>query len=942
MKENTLKICTWNLCLGLKYKLNYVKELLITEEIDILCLQETELERDFDRKSLNINGYELEIDICTDVIRSVLYVKSDINYKSIENLGQNQDLIILKIIQDLISPLFVSAIYRPWKNYNQLSQEEAFTNQVNEIERIISRNAQCIILGDFNIDYAKRNNRNIVNRRLTRTLNTLIENHSLKQVVEFKTWSRNVNGDFKSSILDHVYTNDPSKIPSVTQVSIPISDHVPVKIEYQFKSKSSRKKTMVRNWKKYSKEEWLNLLREADFTNRTYQGTPQEISNNMEIKILETLQKLAPIEEQLEKNYSYLLPPHLIKMRRKRKNLFKNAQTRNSASALKRCRMMDKEIRKLDFQNQRNKIRQKLKKGDSAALWEAVNLAKNNPSNSIPHFILSENGEVISGEERPQAFANYFEEKVKKIARDTIILNNPYMGVKRLDIGNECFFTKEKVLEVMRTLKSKKCHGYDNVPLLVLKDGAEILAEPFSVLFMKIYETKQIPDQWKISRTIPLFKKGTKKNIESYRPISNLCSASKIFEKLMLNRLTDIEAKSNIDLTGKGQHGFKRGKSTITALKAIQSQIANGIEGGLYVAMGSLDLSAAFDVVNTDLLMVRLATLGLPRDWLELLDVWLRERAAFVEISAERSMLYNINIGTVQGSVLGPVLFSLFIAPVLSLTNIVAYADDNYVVTTGKTRQEASNSIGKALTLASMWFKNSGLKVNEGKTEITLFYKNNCQFENVTVNETIIRTKDTIKVLGIIMDTTMTWHEQIHRTVNNLESRIYSLRVLQRFFEMDEMLILLKTYCYPSLYYASSVWLTPALNAQLKAKLFSASGRILSILKTTSYNKLHQEFKRATPEMWMKYELSVSLYDLIVTKQPELDYKILQQNVLNNRRSTRAHYTSTNKIRCGLNILPNRLRVISNQIETSWFGLSRDCYKQRCKNLFITTPLMLL
>ena len=135
-------------------------------------------------------------------------------------------------------------------------------------------------------------------------------------------------------------------------------------------------------------------------------------------------------------------------------------------------------------------------------------------------------------------------------------------------------------------------------------------------------------------------------------------------------RLSDIES-SNIDMTRKNQHGFKKARSTITALKEIQSQIATKIDEGYYVAMGSLDLTAAFDVVNIDLLIQRLKNSGLPLDWMELLEAWLRDRAAFVEVSADRSILYDVNIGTVQGSILGPVLFSLFISPILEKKTIL-------------------------------------------------------------------------------------------------------------------------------------------------------------------------------------------------------------------------------------------------------------------------------
>ncbi len=255
------------------------------------------------------------------------------------------------------------------------------------MKRLIPKNNEGIILGNFNINYTKRNNRNVVNRTLTQILKNLVENHLLEQVVLFKTWARTVNGQFRSSILDHVYVSDSGKIKSITPLSIPISDHVPVKVEYEFQNQTVRKTTMVRNWKGYSKEKWLELLRGEDWT--ITQDKVKDISNYLEIKILSTLQVLAPLEEQQLKNSSYLLPPHLIKIRRRRKNLFKNAQRRKSADNLKRCSKMDKQIRRLDFKNQQNKVRQKLKRGDSATLWEAVNIAKGNPSNGIPELMVT-------------------------------------------------------------------------------------------------------------------------------------------------------------------------------------------------------------------------------------------------------------------------------------------------------------------------------------------------------------------------------------------------------------------------------------------------------------------------------------------------------------------------------------------------------------------------
>ena len=94
---------------------------------------------------------------------------------------------------------------------------------------------------------------------------------------------------------------------------------------------------------------------------------------------------------------------------------------------------------------------------------------------------------------------------------------------------------------------------------------------PMTDLFGAIYRTGKIPDQWKVSKIIPIFKKGNKTEIENYRPIANLCSASKIFEKLILKQIHFLESTNKLDLTGKQQHGFKRNKSTATAGALLQT-----------------------------------------------------------------------------------------------------------------------------------------------------------------------------------------------------------------------------------------------------------------------------------------------------------------------------------------------------------------------------------
>ena len=103
----------------------------------------------------------------------------------------------------------------------------------------------------------------------------------------------------------------------------------------------------------------------------------------------------------------------------------------------------------------------------------------------------------------------------------------------------------------MSELKNKKCEGFDRIPACVLLDAKDTLLPPMAVLFNEIYQTCKIPDQWKVSKIVPIFKKRSKVCVENYRPIANLCSNSKIFEKLILKQIHYLESINKLDLTGK-------------------------------------------------------------------------------------------------------------------------------------------------------------------------------------------------------------------------------------------------------------------------------------------------------------------------------------------------------------------------------------------------------
>ena len=185
----------------------------------------------------------------------------------------------------------------------------------------------------------------------------------------------------------------------------------------------------------------------------------------------------------------------------------------------------------------------------------------------------------------------------------------------------------------------KNSEGEDRIPQRILLDGISILVEPFTKLFNLIYTSNKVPEKWLMSKIIPIHKKGEKTNIVNYRPVSNLCSMSKIFEKLIMQRIIEIEDLNNVDLTGIKQHGFKRKRSTSTAGLEIQSEIARALDSNKYSIMASLDLSSAFDIVNVNLLLKRLHLVGLPNDVINLIKIWLTDRTYYVSAKGFNSYI---------------------------------------------------------------------------------------------------------------------------------------------------------------------------------------------------------------------------------------------------------------------------------------------------------------
>ena len=549
---------------------------------------------------------------------------------------------------------------------------------------------------------------------------------------------------------------------------------------------------------------------------------------------------------------------------------------------------------------------------------------------------MSFNETKIKNDDLPDQFAKFFTNKINSITSTTQISNTVYNGKKKVDHPNSFFMTEKDILDCLCKIKIKNCEGFDRIPQRVLVDGAPILIHPLRELFRRVYYQNSLPEQWLISQITPIHKKGPKNKIENYRPIANLCSTSKIFERLILKQIQKIELISNVDLSGKQQHGFKKSKSTSSLGIQIQSLIARALDDGDYVLMSSIDLSAAFDVVSINLLIERLRIIGLPGDIIALIKLWLENRSFYVEANGLNSLFYDINSGTIQGSILGPILYAIFVSPLFDLTDLSNFADDNFAITWHKSKQMATTLMQNKLEIMSTWLKRSGLKVNESKTEICLFYKKDTPPVEIIVNNVSVKSGTTMNVLGVCFDSKLSWAKHVSNTINKANTALHAIRLIKKHFNGDEIIKLLTSNFYSVLFYNSEIWHIPTLKPEIKQMLLSASAKALKLSQRTpdlmeSFVNIHKNCKRALPNQIMEFKHSILLHKIFNTHQPSLDWVELNFNQTITSREKFYRTVRTNKTKIGNNLLSSRLSILNGKILLDDLNMSLDSFKVKYK-----------
>lgn len=475
-----------------------------------------------------------------------------------------------------------------------------------------------------------------------------------------------------------------------------------------------------------------------------------------------------------------------------------------------------------------------MKRSDIA--WKKINsvLNRNTNSHDTIHEVIR-NSEILSNAELANAFNDYFI-SVCKSAHNPNYAN--FMNESTCDSAFLAPVTLNEIVSAFLSLKNSGCPDVDGLEIRPIKYVLDLVSPVLEHVFNLIFTAGTFPKQLQMAKVIVLHKGGDKNEFTNYRPIAILPIFSKGLEKLIHTRMISFLDRHKIITTA--QFGFVKGLSTETALLAQKEAILYSFEQQLYTLGIFIDYSKAFDCIDHVTLLKKLSHYGFRGTFLQLLTSYLSSRQQKVLINNHSSCFKPVSAGVPQGSILGPLLFCIYIndlANIDSSANIIMYADDTTMLLSAKNQSDVFRVSNELLDKLSRWSRVNSLTINANKTKAVLFRPRNrtvhCQ-HTLKLGNSEIEIVPTVKCLGVVFEQHMSWNAHVDLVLSKL-SRITGVLSKLRFcLPKSVKLVLYRAMFLSHLQYCHLVWGTTT-QANI-AKLSKVQKKAVRIIMNAAYD----------------------------------------------------------------------------------------------------------
>ena len=697
--------------------------------------------------------------------------------------------------------------------------DSVLTEFISFLERMSPKinfaKSDVILLGDFNVDFSSTTRRNPAKRKLLNFMRSLDCSQLLDKPTRVTETSK--------SLIDLIFVNNEHRFTDSGIVPLSISDHSLIYCVLKVgKPKASPRTTEYRSFKTYDRDAFLEEINNVPWhlvENCENIDDSVYTWNQLFLGVADTH---APTKRRRVSGVrSPWMTSKISETMRDRDYHHRKAVKSNSPY---HWRMFRKLRNSVNFQIKQSKSSYYIdliedSKGEPRKLWKAVNeVSCRKNETSTPNCIISDGVKYMDTRSIATMLNKHFASigqflagKLPKLLSSGIT-STPNIMDGHCSAGFSLQPIEESfVVAQLKSLKTNKSIGLDKISARLLKDAVSAISPSLTKLFNLSINLHSFPSVWKCSKVIALFKSGNRDDPSNYRPISILPTISKILEKAVHIQFYEYLHVNNL-LSDK-QHGFRPHHSTVSALSHFADEILCNMDKGKLCGAVFLDLSKAFDTINHHTLLTKLSSVGVCNDDLAWFKSYLSSRLLSTSCGLELSDTLECNLGVPQGSILGPLLFIVYINDLPNCVpdaQVSIYADDTVLYRFSSSSSDLEANLNADLQKIGDWLINNQLTLNTSKTKVMLIGSSRklCKIDSISIQvyDSAVERVEDFKYLGVTFSSDMTWSDHIDDLSAKVNKRLGLLKRIKHLLPRFARLLYFNTLILPLLNYADIIW----------------------------------------------------------------------------------------------------------------------------------------
>ena len=768
----------------------------------------------------------------------MIYVKNNIPSTRRQDLEvQTLECLWVEVFVKKTKILF-GLFYRPpnsiashWDHISY-SVEKALNSGIDKI----------IVMGDFN--------ENLLTQTQGKLNNILVQN-GLYQAISEPTFFHEAS----SSLLDPLIINDKDFLlyseVSENILEANIRYHCPISGILNLQKPNSKLiKRKIWDFNHGDFDQYRQDLDNTDWNNIVNENDLDTAVTLVTKTILDIADKNIPCKYiQIRQNDPPWMTSLIRKMIRKRKRLHKKAKKSNCQqdwNKFKKIRNQCVNVVKQAKLNYFDKQVNNLQNQDLSVKnwWKTLRNLCGLPSKTSEYPPLLINDTYIEDNmEKANAFNKYFCEQANIDDTNATLPVLPTLedtpGLSQIHIS------QEEVLDQLSILNISKATGPDSISPRLLKCAAKELSYPLALLFNKSLQLCIYPSDWKIANVSPVFKNGLRELLSNYRPISLLSVVGKTMEKCIFKHFFNFLLRNKV-ITSL-QSGFMPGDSTTNQLLSLSDTFGKALDAGKEIRVIFCDISRAFDRVWHEGLLYKLEKIGIRGNLLKWFKSYLSERRQRVVIAGYQSDTNEIRAGVPQGSILGPILFLIFINDIVCdiSCNIRLFADDTSLFIVVEDEYTAANLLNEDVEKINQWSNQWLVNFNSKKTEVMTISKkvNKPHHPPIYMNNEILKEVEKHKHLGLIFQEDGCWISHVDVLIEKVTTRLNLMRKLKFKLHRNHLEIIYFSFIRPVLEYADIIWdnIPHYLKEKVESIQIEAARIVTGATKLCSKSKLYED-----------------------------------------------------------------------------------------------------